>query len=162
MNETYVTIRGRLTADPTPRTTRTGTPMTSFRLATSARRQVDGQWTDTEPSFYDVVAYRSLAGNVAASLRKGHPVVVHGRQRITSWQREDGSTGWNVQVEAEGLGHDLYFGSAAFTRVSLARDSQPAYVVDGPQPPAPSLAGSLGDAAADEAGEPEEGAAPAA
>ena len=140
MNETYVTIRGRLTADPSPRTTRAGAPMTTFRLATSARRPVQGQpgqWADTEPSFYDVVTYRSLAGNTAASLRKGHPVVVHGRQRITSWQREDGSTGWNVEIDADTVGHDLFFGSAAFSRVSLARDAQPAYVVDGEQPPMP-------------------------
>ena len=58
MNETYVTIKGRLTADPTVRTTRTGAPMTTFRIAHSARRQVQGQpgqWEDTEASFYDVV-----------------------------------------------------------------------------------------------------------
>lgn len=142
MNETYVTIRGRLTADPQPRTTRAGAPMTTFRLATSPRRPVPGQpgqWADGEASFYDVLTFRSLAGNVAASLRKGHPVVLHGRQRITSWQREDGSTGWNVEVEADTVGHDLFFGSAAFSRVSLAREGQPAYVVDGEQPAEPSF-----------------------
>lgn len=160
MNETWVTIRGRLTADPTARTTRAGAPMTTFRLATSARRQVPGQpgqWADTDPSFYDVVSYRALAGNVAASLRKGQPVVVHGKQRITSWQREDGSTGWNVEVDADTVGHDLFFGSAAFSRVSLARDSRPEYVVDGEQPPVldgpQEPPGSHGE---------EEGAAPAA
>lgn len=161
MNETYVTIRGRLTADPVARTTRTGAPMTTFRLATSARRPVEGQpgqWADTEPSFYDVVSYRALAGNLAASLRKGQPVVVHGKQRITSWQREDGSTGWNVEVQADTVGHDLFFGSAAFSRVSLARDSQPAYVVEGDQPPPPD-AGGEGQHAS---GSREEEAAPAA
>ena len=34
MNETYVTIRGRLVADPTVRTTKTGSPMATFRVAT--------------------------------------------------------------------------------------------------------------------------------
>jgi ATP-binding cassette ChvD family protein len=50
MNETYVTIRGRLVADPTVRTTKTGSPMATFRVATSARKQVQGQpgvWEDT-------------------------------------------------------------------------------------------------------------------
>ena len=87
MNETYVTIRGRLTADPTVRTTSTGAPMTTFRIAHSARRQVQGQpgqWEDTEASFYDVVTFRSLAANIAVSVRRGHPVTVHGKQRITS------------------------------------------------------------------------------
>ena len=100
MNETYVTIRGRLVADPTARTTRLGAPMTTFRIAQSSRRQVQGQpgqWEDTEPSFYEVIAYRSLAANIAVSLRKGHPVTVHGKQRIVSWRREDGTTWWDVR-----------------------------------------------------------------
>lgn len=159
MNETYVTIRGRLTADPQARTTRQGAPMTTFRLATSARKPVPGQpgqWADTEPSFYDVVAYRSLAGNAAASLRKGQPVVLHGKQRITSWRREDGSTGWNVEVEADTIGHDLHYGSAAFSKVSFARDGQPAYVVEGEQPPPPP------DPADEPPGSTEEVAEPAA
>jgi single-strand DNA-binding protein len=127
MNETYVTIRGRLTADPTVRTTRTGAPMTTFRIAHSARRQVQGQpgqWEDTEASFYDVVTYRSLAANIAVSLRKGHPVAVHGKQRIASWQREDGSTRNSVEIEADAVGHDLTFGTTAFARVGMGRPAE--------------------------------------
>ena len=95
MNETYVTIKGRLTRRPHRPHHPAGAPMTKFRIAQSARRQVPGQpgqWEDTEPSFYDVVTYRSLAANIAVSLRRGHPVTVHGRQRIVSWRRDDGST----------------------------------------------------------------------
>ncbi len=124
MNETYVTIRGRLVADPTARTTRLGAPMTTFRIAQSSRRQVQGQpgqWEDTEPSFYEVIAYRSLAANIAVSLRKGHPVTVHGKQRIVSWRREDGTTWWDVKIDADAVGHDLTFGTAAYSRVGLGR-----------------------------------------
>ena len=53
MNETYVTIRGRLTADPTVRTTRIGAPMTTFRIAHSARRQVQGQPGQSVPAMDD-------------------------------------------------------------------------------------------------------------
>jgi single-strand DNA-binding protein len=124
MNEMYVTVKGRLTADPSVRTTRTGAPMTTFRLAHSARRPVQGQpgqWEDTEASFYDVVTYRSLAANIAVSLRKGHPVTVHGKQRITTWQRADGSTANNVEIEADAVGHDLTYGTTAFARVGMSR-----------------------------------------
>ena len=127
MNETYVTIRGRLTADPTVRTTRAGAPMTKIRIAHSARRPVQGQpgqWEDTEASFYDVVTYRSLAANIAVSLRKGHPVTVHGRQRIVSWQRDDGTTRNDVEIEADAVGHDLTFGTAAFSRVGMGRPAE--------------------------------------
>jgi single-strand DNA-binding protein len=128
MNETYVTIRGRLTADPSARTTRTGAPMTKFRLATSARRPVPGQpgqWEDTETSYYDVLSYRSLAANVAVSLRRGQPVTVHGKQRIVSWQREDGTTWYGVEVEADAVGHDLTYGTTAFARVGMGRPAEP-------------------------------------
>ncbi len=120
MNETYVTIRGRLVADPTARTTRAGVPMTTFRIASSVRRQVAGQpgvWEDAETSFYDVATYKALATNVGASLRKGHPVTVHGRQHVRSWQKDDGTTWWAVEVVADAVGHDLAFGTAAFSKV---------------------------------------------
>jgi single-strand DNA-binding protein len=128
MNETYVTIRGRLTADPSARTTRTGAPMTKFRLATSARRPVPGQpgqWEDGETSYYDVLSYRSLAANIAVSLRRGQPVTVHGKQRIVSWQREDGTTWYGVEVEADAVGHDLTYGTTAFARVGMGRPAEP-------------------------------------
>ena len=157
MNETYVTIRGRLTADPTVRTTRTGAPMTTFRIAHSARRQVQGQpgqWEDTEASFYDVVTFRSLAANIAVSVRRGHPVTVHGKQRITSWRGDDGSTRNSVEIEADAVGHDLTFGTTAFARVGMGRAAEPWSQGDGsgPQPERPvDAAGSsrLGDPESD-------------
>ena len=71
-NETHVSIRGRLCADPSVFTTKAGAPMTKFRIAQSGRRPVPGQpgqWEDTEASFYDVLAYRSLAANIGVSLK---------------------------------------------------------------------------------------------
>jgi single-strand DNA-binding protein len=153
MNEMYVTVKGRLTADPVVRTTRTGAPMTTLRLAHSARRPVQGQpgqWEDTEASFYDVVCYRSLAANIAVSLRKGHPVTVHGKQRTTSWQRADGSTANGVEIEADAVGHDLTYGTTAFARVGMGRASESWAVGEstGAQPGHPhdgDVPGALGD-----------------
>ena len=134
VNETYVTIKGRLVADPTVRTTRAGAPMTSFRLASSVRRPVAGRpgaWEDAETSFYEVVTYRALAANVGVSLRKGHPVAVHGRQHILSRARDDGGTWWAVEVVADAVGHDLSYGTAAFARVSRGQGPD----ADRPAPP---------------------------
>lgn len=125
MNETYVTIRGRLVADPTVRTTRTGAPMTSFRIASSVRRPVQGQpgaWEDAGTTFYDVVTYKALAANAGVSLRKGHPVSVHGRQHVNSWQKDDGTTWWAVEVVADAVGHDLSYGTTAFSRVGRGQE----------------------------------------
>ena len=125
MNETHVTIRGRLCADPTVFTTKAGAPMSKFRVAQSSRRQIQpGQWEDTEPSFYDVLAYRSLAANVGVSLKKGHPVTVHGRQRVVQWRRDDGQVFVNVEIEADAVGHDLTYGTTAFAKVGLGRSAE--------------------------------------
>jgi single-strand DNA-binding protein len=148
MNETYVTIRGRLVADPTARTTRLGAPMTTFRIAQTSRRQVQGQpgqWEDTEPSFYEVIAYRSLAANIAVSLRKGHPVTVHGKQRIVSWRREDGTTWWDVKIDADAVGHDLTFGTAAYSRVGLGRAPEEWTVGAAPGSESPLLESEAGE-----------------
>ena len=148
MNETYVTIRGRLVADPTARTTRLGAPMTTFRIAQTSRRQVQGQpgqWEDTEPSFYEVIAYRSLAANSAVSLRKGHPVTVHGKQRIVSWRREDGTTWWDLKIDADAVGHDLTFGTAAYSRVGLGRAPEEWTVGAAPGSEPPPLEAEAGE-----------------
>ncbi len=121
-NETHVTIKGRLCADPLVFTTKAGAPMTKFRVAQSGRRQVQpGQWEDTEPSFYDVLAYRSLAANIGVCLKQGHPVTVHGRQRVVQWRRDDGQVFVNVEIVADAVGHDLTFGTTAFARVGMGR-----------------------------------------
>ena len=125
MNETYVTIRGRLVSDPALRTTRAGAPMTVLRIASSVRRPVQGQqgvWEDADTTFYDVVTYKALATNAGVSLRKGHPVSVHGRQHVRSWRKDDGSTWWGVEVVADSVGHDLAYGTTAFSRVGRGQE----------------------------------------
>lgn len=37
MNESYITVTGRLVADPEARTTRTGVPFAAFRVASTVR-----------------------------------------------------------------------------------------------------------------------------
>ena len=152
-NETHVTIKGRLCADPSVFTTKAGAPMTKFRVAQSGRRQVQpGQWEDTEPSFYDVLAYRSLAANIGVSLKKGHPVTVHGRQRVVQWRRDDGQVFVNVEIEADAVGHDLTFGTTAFARVGLGRPAESWASGDGAGP-AEARADEGGGSA--QAGDPE-------
>jgi single-strand DNA-binding protein len=146
MNETHVTIRGRLCADPTVFTTKAGAPMSKFRVAQSSRRQVQpGQWEDTEPSFYDVLAYRSLAANVGVSLKKGHPVTVHGRQRVVQWRRDDGQVFVNVEIEADAVGHDLTYGTTAFAKVGLGRAAESWSPGSGQAPDEERTAGVDGD-----------------
>ncbi len=129
MYETHVTVQGRLVADPVVKRSRDGAPFTTFRVAQSERRPArgePGQWTESEPSYYDVSVFRGPGANAARSLRRGHPVVVHGKQRVRAFQRPDGSYGARTEIEAYALGHDLRWGCTAFTRNGDLEPSVPA------------------------------------
>jgi single-strand DNA-binding protein len=118
MYETITTVQGRLVADPVVKQGRHG-PFTTFRVAQSERHRdpsEPGRWTDSEPSFYDVSVYRGMGENAARCLRKGHPVVVHGKVRVRQYRRDDGSYGASVELFADSLGHDLRWGVTAYTR----------------------------------------------
>lgn len=117
MNEAQLTVSGRVVADPEHRTTRTGMQFTTFRMASTVRRRTkEGVYVDVSTSFYNVAAFRSLGMNAHASLRKGDPVVVHGRLTINTWQRADESWGSSAELEAISLGHDLTYGTTAYTK----------------------------------------------
>jgi single-strand DNA-binding protein len=122
MNESYITVVGRVVADPQSRTTRTGVPFAAFRLASTVRRisRESGQYEDAGTSFYNVSAFRALGANVANSLKKGEPVVVHGRLRVNQWMRADNSHATSVEIDAYSVGHDLSWGTTELRRV--ARD----------------------------------------
>lgn len=121
MNEIHVTVRGNVAGDPRQWQFDDGSSMTSFRLASTARRFDSGsrEWVDQGTTFLTVVCRRALALNVLGSVRKGQPVVVSGRLRERFWTAK-GQQGRVVEVLAEGLGHDLAYGTSEFARVVRA------------------------------------------
>jgi single-strand DNA-binding protein len=123
VNEIYVSVSGRLVADPESRTTRGGVPFTVFRLASTVRRQnpQTREFEDAATSFFNVTAFRSLGINAAASLRRGEPVVVYGRMRVNQWMRQDNTPATTVEIDAYSIGHDLSFGTTEFSKVSRAQ-----------------------------------------
>ena len=78
-------------------------------------------------------AYRRLAQNIATSIEKGQPLVVSGRQRISRWNREDGTQGTTVEVDALGIGHDLNYGTSTFARTVEKRTVNEGSVQGAPQ-----------------------------
>ena len=80
MFDCTITVRGWLGGDVDLR--RAGdVPVASFRLACTPRRfnRRTETWSDGPTQWYTVTCWRSLADNVARSLRRGDPVVVQGR-----------------------------------------------------------------------------------
>jgi single-strand DNA-binding protein len=68
-------------------------------------------------TWFSVSCWRTLADNVRDSIRKGDPVVVHGRLQMDVWDR-DGRQSVSPLVQAVYVGHDLNRGRSAFDRVS--------------------------------------------
>jgi single-strand DNA-binding protein len=126
MNDVYITLTGNVTHDPRQYPLADGSRVTAIRVATS-RRYLDRrtqEWMSSPPSFYAVRCYRGLADNVAQSIRRGHPVVVHGRLRIREFER-DGERRVIAEVEASSVGHDLKWGIATFEKPPRAMRAVP-------------------------------------
>lgn len=114
MND-IVTVVGRVATDPTQGQTRSGAPVTNFRLASTHRRFDDAaqQWVDGATNWYSVAAFRQLGEHAKASLRTGDSVIVTGRLRIRSWEA-NGKQGTSVDIDADAIGHDLRWGTTAY------------------------------------------------
>ncbi|OEI69168.1 single-stranded DNA-binding protein [Curtobacterium sp. ER1/6] len=117
MNDT-ITVCGIVATEPRHLVTDTGIAISSMRLASPSRRwdRSTSSWTNGTTNWFTVTAFRSLAANVHKSLKKGDRIVVTGRVRIRSWER-DGRGGTSVEIDAEGIGHDLAWGISNWIRV---------------------------------------------
>lgn len=123
MNETMVTVAGNVVADPTLRATATGRRVAGFRLAATERsfdRKLN-TWRDKDTTFWQVNCWGRSAENVADSLRKGQPVLVHGKVRVGTYEDKDGLTRTSLEIDAWTVGHDLTLGVAQFTKATVTR-----------------------------------------
>jgi single-strand DNA-binding protein len=113
-----------------------------FRLASTRRqRGHDGQWADTGTTFVTVVAWRSLADGIWASIAKGDPVIVSGRLATDEWVDREGEVRSRLTLVADAVGHDLSRGRARFAKnpgaPSTAQpDAAPGEAADAPDGPA--------------------------
>ena len=98
MNEPYVTLQGWVGNEVVHRETKEGA-VANFRVGSTPRfRRRSGEWADGPTSWFSVACWRGLADNVRDSIRKGDPVVVHGRLRPDVWKREDGETSGDMET----------------------------------------------------------------
>lgn len=146
MSDTIL-IRGFTASDPALSTLPNGVPVVNFRLASTPRWQdATGTWKEGTTNWYTVKAYRRLAQNIATSIEKGQPLVVSGRQRISRWNREDGTQGTTVEVDALGIGHDLNYGTSTFARTVEKRAVNEGAMQGAPQQGIPHSGAPLQDA----------------
>ena len=106
-----VTIAGNLTRDPELRFLDGGAATAGFGIAVSRRwfDKTKNDWNEVT-SFFDVVCWRTLADNVAETLKKGDRVIVTGRLEQRSWEK-DGEKRSKVEIVADEVASSLKFAS---------------------------------------------------
>lgn len=127
MNETMMTVSGNLVSDVDLRVTTRGDALARFRVASTIKRydRASGQWLDGDTTYWNVTAWRRAAENAAKSLAKGHPVVVHGKVRQRTVDRDvAGAPGVTMAVtftdlEAVSFGLDLTRCRAQYQRAPI-------------------------------------------
>ncbi|MBQ1118645.1 single-stranded DNA-binding protein [Streptomyces sp. B15] len=114
MGDTPITVVGNLTADPELKFTASGAALARFTVASTPRQfdRESGQYKDGTAMFMRCSAWRGLAENVAASLAKGHRVVVSGRLRQFDWQTPEGENRSMLAMEVDEIGPSLRFATA--------------------------------------------------
>jgi len=120
MYDTHVTVVGNVLREPEwRRTANTGALVTTFKIASTARRlnRETGQWVDGNTLRVRVTCWRGLASNVKHSVTLGDPVIVTGRLFTRDWRDSEGVLRTQYELEATAVGHDLSRGRAVFERV---------------------------------------------
>ena len=114
-----ITIRGFVATEIKSSTTPGGVATASFRIGSNSRRfdKQSGTWGDGHTNWFTVQGYRHLAGSMGCSIRKGQPVIVVGKLKIRSWEK-DGRVYYSHVIDADAVGHDLTWGTANFIRSS--------------------------------------------
>ena len=108
-----ITVAGLVATTPRHLVTEDGLPITSFRLAST-----DGKDTN----WFTITCTKTLATNVAQSIKKGERVIVAGRLRVRDWETNSNSD-TIAEVEVVSIGHDLAWGKSQFERTVLVRDN---------------------------------------
>ncbi len=93
-----VVLVGRLGTEPELTYTQSGTALCKFRLAVSRPPRRDSNEEETD--WLNIVCWERTAENVNQYLDKGALVGIEGRIQSRSWEREDGSRAYAVEINA--------------------------------------------------------------
>jgi single-strand DNA-binding protein len=121
-----ITTEGNLTHDPDVRFTKvTGQAVCNLTLAVSLRRKnMDGDYVDTAPVFYNATCWGVLAEHAAESLRKGDRVLVHGTSYDEEWTDRDGNTRAKHVLQVQAIGASLRYATTRITRAAKTEQAE--------------------------------------
>ena len=95
-----IMVIGNVGTDPEMRYTASGSPVTSFRIATSRSYNAQDGERRQETEWFTVVAWNALAEQVNQYLSKGRKAFVEGRLHSNSFQGNDGQMRFRNEIIA--------------------------------------------------------------
>jgi single-strand DNA-binding protein len=107
-----VALVGNVTDDPELRYTQSGAALAGFTVAVSHRSKHNGEWHDVNDGFFRCTAWRSVAENLSATLKKGMRIFVAGKLVQRSFEVE-GQKRTTVEIQVQHVGPDLQFATAS-------------------------------------------------
>lgn len=124
-----VILIGNLTADPELKTTQTGIPVTSFRIAVGRRYAKDTD--DVKADFIDIVCWRKSAEFVAKYFSKGKKILIEGQLQTRSYMANDGSKRHVTEVVADNVSFVESSGSSSQDAGTAQNGAQGTYMPQG-------------------------------
>lgn len=106
-----VTFKARLGADPDLTFATNGTAIAKLRVVTNGRRLVEGEWQDTDTSWWTVTAFGKTAEAVGDHLHKGDLIMVTGKIKQRDWEK-DGIKRTTAEIVADEIATVLKAGQA--------------------------------------------------
>ena len=108
-NDTNLTIVGYLTADPELKNTSTGLAVVNVTIASTPSKydKNTGSWVDGQTLFMRATAWRTMAEQIAANMKKGDKVIAMGKLIAESYKDKDGNDRTTTRIDLESIGLDL-------------------------------------------------------
>lgn len=129
--DTTITIVGNLVADPEMRFIPSGAGVANFTVASTPRTfdKASGEWKDGEPLFLRCNIWRQAAENVAESLTRGMRVIVSGRLRQRSFEK-DGEKRSVMELEVDEVGPSLKYATVKVNKATRSGEASTPQVDD--------------------------------
>lgn len=116
--DTEIHVVGNLTAAPELRFTPSGAAVANFTIASTPRKfnKQNNTWEDGESLFLRCSIWRQAAENIAECLNQGDRVVVVGRLKQRSYDKE-GEKRSVIELEVEEIGPSLKWATVKVNKV---------------------------------------------
>lgn len=105
MDGSFTVIKGNVVRDPELKQISTGDYLASFTVAINR-----GPRDNKKTTFVDVVAWRSLAENLANTFKSGLRVWVEGYLEQNTWEDKEGNTRSKISLQARDGGPSVLYG----------------------------------------------------